>query len=113
MKKILCLAISLFVCSAAMAIQDDDNKKYEWSKDNCRDARVETKTDNYYYNNGYKSQVEVTSSSDKVDTRTTVRDKESGYVVDEITFKGNSVNRSESREYKQEVTSDTECRWTK
>ena len=113
MKRFFILAISLFV-SATMLLAMDPPARNQWSSDNCKDAGVTTTTNNDYYNNGYKSQVSVYKHGNAVvETRTTVRDY-SGNVVDEISNRngGSGYKQNVQREYKRDVTSSTECKWT-
>ena len=64
MKKIFVLAVCLFVCSTVMAAQNNppqNDSRYQWNENNCKDARVETRVNNQYYHDGYKSQVTQTT----------------------------------------------------
>ncbi len=112
MKKMVLMAVCLFVCSSAMATNDDPPKRNQWSTENCKDAGVTTKVDNDYDTNSYKSKVSVDNSRSKdYETRTTVTDY-GGNKIDELTTNyGKYKNATAEGEYKRDVKAETECRF--
>ena len=118
MKKIFVLAVCLFVCSTVMAAQNNppqNDSRYQWNENNCKDARVETRVNNQYYHDGYKSQVTQTTPDNNsgYEARTTVYNSK-GQSIDNIhtnTDKTNAISRD--RNYNEDVTAKTECKWNK
>ena len=118
MKKIFVLAVCLFVCSVVMAAQNNppqNDSRYQWNENNCKDAGVETRANNNYYQNGYQSQAGHTAPKGDYQVRTTVYDTQ-GNIVDQI-HSGRNIHqdnkRTEHREYNQTVRATSECKWNK
>ncbi len=115
MKKIFVLAVCLFVCSTVMAAQNNppqNDSRYQWNENNCKDAGVETRVDNQYYQNGNKSQVTQTKPSGSYEARTTVYNSK-GQSIDNIHRPNNGSSNTTSRYYNEDVTAKTECKWNR
>ena len=114
MKKIFVLAVCLFVCSTVMAAQNNppqNDSRYQWNENNCKDARVETRVNNQYYTGGHKSQVTQTTPGKGYDARTTVYNSK-GQSIDNIhTHVIQNTPGSRDRNYNEDVTAKTECKW--
>lgn len=115
MKKIFVLAVCLFVCSTVMAAQNNppqNDSRYQWNENNCKDARVETRVNNQYYNNGNKSRVTQTRTDGSYEARTTVYNSK-GQSIDNLHTTDNSAYQTNHRYYNEDVTAKTECKWNK
>ena len=115
MKKIFVLAVCLFVCSVVMAAQNNppqNDSRYQWNENNCKDAGVETRANNQYYHDGYQSQAGHSLPQGDYQVRTTVRDTQ-GNIVDQIHSKGNGSSKAAYRGYNETVRATTECKWNK
>ena len=114
MKKIFVLAVCLFACSTVMAAQNNppqNDSRYQWNENNCKDARVETRVNNQYYTGGNKSQVTQTTPQGSYEARTTVYNSK-GQSIDNIhTNRDMNSAKSHSRGYNEDVTAKTECKW--
>lgn len=117
MKKIFVLAVCLFVCSVVMAAQNNppqNDSRYQWNNNNCKDAGVETRANNNYYMNGHQSQAGHTAPKGEYQVRTTVYDTQ-GNIVDQIHTNMDRVAGSKNvhREYNETVRATSECKWNK
>ncbi len=115
MKKIFVLAVCLFVCSTVMAAQNNppqNDSRYQWNENNCKDARVETSVNNQYYKNGNKSEVTQTRTRDSYEARTTVYNSK-GQSIDNLHTTDQSTSIVNHRYYNEDVTAKTECKWNK
>ena len=116
MKKIFVLAVCLFVCSVVMAAQNNppqNDSRYQWNNNNCKDAGVETRANNNYYQDGYQSQAGHNAPKGEYQVRTTVYDTQ-GNIVDQIHSNNKSnVGTTEHRGYNQTVRATSECKWNK
>lgn len=110
MKKLFLAAALTAACSLS-AIADDD-AKYKWSTDNCKDAGVTTSVDNRYNQRGNDAQVTVSNRPSNMQTRTTITN-EYGDRQEYYNDARNNIESESYDSYYEVKDATTECRWKK